>query len=135
MIPYYIQKHSEITDSTSNRKSALCPICEREELIGIDSELVKCSICCQIGSSQKSEPSLKGEDLRKLREMMGVSIKSLADDMKISKGVLSEIENNKRQVNDTLIKWYQTHISTDAQNSPLNSQTDKNISTYQPPLF
>jgi len=135
MIPYYIQKHSEISDhTTSNRKSALCP-CGREELISKDNELVKCSICVQIGSSQKTEPSLKGEDLRKLREMMGVSIKSLADDMKISKGVLSEIENNKRQVNDTLIKWYQTHISTDAQNSPLNSQTDKNISTYQPPLF
>ncbi len=135
MMPYYIQKHSEITDSKSNRKSALCPQCGREELIGIDNELIKCSICVQIVSSQEQETSVKGEDIKSLREKLGVSLKSFADDMKISKGVLSDIENNKRRVNDTLIKWYRAHISLNAQNSPLNTRADKDISTYQPPLF
>jgi len=135
MMPYYIQKHSEITDSKSNRKSALCPQCGREELIGIDNELVKCSICVQIVSSQEQETSVKGEDIKSLREKLGVSINSLSSDLKISKRYLEMIEAGKRQVNSDLAKWHKDHNSPDAQNSPLNTRADKDISTYQPPLF
>lgn len=123
MIPYYIQKHTETTgDGKSNRKSALCPICRREELISNDSELVKCSICCQIGASQKSEPSLKGEDIKALRGKMGVSINSLSDDLKISKRYLEMMEQGKRQVTNEIMDWYKSHsintqTDSDAQNS------------------
>src|SRR3972149_8696079 len=102
MIPYYIQKHAENDHTTSNRKTGICPICGREEIIGIDSELVKCSICCQIVSSKKTEPGIKGEDIKNLREKIGISINSLSSDLKISKRYLEMIEAGKRQINSHL---------------------------------
>lgn len=113
MIPYYIQKHAEADHTTSNRKVGICPICGREELISKDSSLVKCSICCQMQRDDK--PAVKGEKIKNLREKIGISLKSLADDLKIDSGLLSKIENNKRPVNSILSDWYQTHSTrTDA---------------------
>lgn len=129
MIPYYIQKYTEVDHTTINRKAGICPICDREELISKDSELVKCSICCQM--RQDDKPSVKGEDIRKLREEIGVSLKSLCYDLKIDKSLFLKIERGDRPVNSTLTEWYKRN----AQNSPLKTGVEKDISTYQPPLF
>ncbi|MBI5749668.1 MAG: helix-turn-helix transcriptional regulator [Nitrospinae bacterium] len=83
-----------------------------------------------MGTTQKQEPAIKGEDIRTLREKMGISLKVLADDLKIDSGLLSKIENNKRPSTSTLSDWYKSHSTTDTHSTQTQTDSDAQISLF-----
>ena len=90
----------------SSRKVECCPYCGREEIVGVESVLVKCAPCAQ--KKIKGKEGVTGEDIRALRERRGLSARQLARDLrfKVTPSFICQVEKGKKPVNTTLLTWF-----------------------------